>query len=64
MIFNLANAFLFRSPPIDANRNVFVYDTDARHQVNEMELSGRVRHRARPDGRSETVASTTKRRRT
>jgi len=40
MVFNLANAFLFRSMPyIDANRNVFVYDTDARHQEDELDLS-------------------------
>jgi putative ABC transport system permease protein len=40
MVFNLANAFLFRSMPyIDANRNVYIYGTDARHQENELELS-------------------------
>jgi putative ABC transport system permease protein len=40
MVFNIANAFLFRSMPyIDAYRNVYIYDTDPRHGENELELS-------------------------
>src|SRR5262245_57554834 len=40
MVFNIANAFLFRQLPyIDAQRNVALYNTDARQHMTDGELS-------------------------
>ena len=40
MVFNIANAFLFRTLPyVDNARNVVVSSTDPKHDVREMEMS-------------------------
>src|SRR5262245_28009189 len=40
MVFNIANAFLFRPLPfVDDARNVTLFSTDVKHDVKHMEMS-------------------------
>jgi predicted permease len=57
-VFNIANAFLFRSMPyVDNARNVVISSTDPKHEIREMEMSYADFNDVRDRGRSfEAVA--------